>query len=181
MASRVMELLGSGLVSRRGESVRGHVVLLNGGLLDGQEASRCTICPYSSGPVTRRAVLKEKSLRNAHRNERSRGRSLLRGQDMGKTQETVLNNGGRLAVGGWRLAVGGWWRLAVGGWWRLAVGDWWLVAVGGPWGLSSRAVPNKNKKLGFLRTALVSLVVIRDGQADRAGLVHGTPEARTPA
>ena len=45
-----------------------------------------------------------------------------------------------VAVGGWRLAVGGDWWLAVGnwrlvavggGWRRLVVGDWWLVAVGG--------------------------------------------------
>lgn len=33
----------------------------------------------------------------------------------------------RLAVGGWRLAVGGGWRLAVGGGWRLAVGRWRLA------------------------------------------------------
>ena len=51
-----------------------------------------------------------------------------------------------LAVGSWRLAVGGGSRLvAVGGGWRLA--------VGGPWGLSLRAVLSK-KKIGFLRTAL---------------------------
>ena len=39
----------------------------------------------------------------------------------------------RLAVGSWRLAVGGsWWRLAAVGSWRLVVGgDWWLVGVGG--------------------------------------------------
>ena len=39
----------------------------------------------------------------------------------------------RLAVGGWRLAVGGGWRLvAVGGWWRLAaVGGWRLAVPGG--------------------------------------------------
>ena len=50
----------------------------------------------------------------------------------------------RMAVGGWRLAVGGDWRLAVGHWWvvavgggwrRLVVGDWWLVAVGNGWRL----------------------------------------------
>ena len=32
-----------------------------------------------------------------------------------KTTETVLNSGWRLAVGGWRLAVGGGWRLVVPG------------------------------------------------------------------
>ena len=58
----------------------------------------------------------------------------------------IFNHGcWRLAVGGWRLAVGGDWRLAVGnwrlvavggGWWRLVVGDWWLVAVVGGWPLA---------------------------------------------
>ena len=73
-----------------------------------------------------------------------------------------------VAIGGWRLATGGWWRLVVvgggwwlvnGGWWRLAVvghwrlvaargwrlvaaGGWWLVV---PWGGSLRAVLNKKK------------------------------------
>ena len=40
----------------------------------------------------------------------------------------------RLAVGGWRMAV----RGGCSGWWRL-------VAVGGPWGLSLRAVLDKQK------------------------------------
>ena len=31
-----------------------------------------------------------------------------------QTTDTVLNNG-------WRLAVGGWWQLAVGGSWRLSL------------------------------------------------------------
>ena len=60
-----------------------------------------------------------------------------------------------VAVGNWRLvAVAGWWLVAVGGWrWRLAVGGWQLV-FGSPWGLSLRAVLNKNKKRpGFLKTA----------------------------
>ena len=44
----------------------------------------------------------------------------------------------RWAVGGWRLATGGWWRLAAvgGGWRRLVVGDWWLMAVGSGWRLA---------------------------------------------
>ena len=49
-----------------------------------------------------------------------------------KTTETVLSNGWRLAVGGWRL-------VAVGGW-RLAVGGWRLVGVGGGWRLGTTAV-----------------------------------------
>ena len=80
-----------------------------------------------------RAVLqgeKQKRIRNANRNKRSRGRSLLHGQDMGKTQDR------RPSIEQW-LAVGGGWRLAVGGGWRLA--------VGGPWGLSLKAVLNKKK------------------------------------
>ena len=41
-----------------------------------------------------------------------------------------------VAVGGWRLATGGWWRLVVvgGGWW-LAVGGWRQLAVVGSWRL----------------------------------------------
>ena len=46
-----------------------------------------------------------------------------------KTTETVLNNG-------WRLAVGGWWRSAADSVWQLVVGGGWQLAVGGPWGLS---------------------------------------------
>ena len=43
-----------------------------------------------------------------------------------------------LAVGGWRLAIGGWWRLGAvgGGWRRLVVGDWWLMVVGSGWRLA---------------------------------------------
>ena len=51
----------------------------------------------------------------------------------------------RLVVvgGGWWLVIGGWWRLAVvGGWWLVAAGGWWL-AVGGPLAWSSRRVLNK--------------------------------------
>ena len=70
----------------------------------------------------------KKGLRNANSNERSRGCSLLHGQDI----ETVLNNGWRLvAVGGWWLVVGGGGRLAVGSGWRLVVGGWRRWAVGG--------------------------------------------------
>ena len=69
-----------------------------------------------------------KSLGNANRNERSRGRSLPHGQDMGRTQnhrnstEQWLADGGGwrlVAVGGWRLVAVGGWRLALGGWWSL--------------------------------------------------------------
>ena len=74
----------------------------------------------------------------ADNSERSRGRSLLHGQDMGKTQDH------RNSVERWVAAVGGWRLVAVGGGWRLA--------VGGPWGLSFRAVLNEKK--GGLRIAL---------------------------
>ena len=48
---------------------------------------------------------------NANRNERSRGRSLLRGQEMGTTQNRGSVVEQRLAVGdGWRLATVGGWR-----------------------------------------------------------------------
>ena len=89
--------------------------------------------------VVARAVLKggKVGVRNANRNEPSRGRSLRHGQDMGKTQNH------RSSIEQW-LAVGGGWRLvAVGGWWLVAVGDWWRLVVGGPRGLSLRAVLNQ--------------------------------------
>ena len=60
----------------------------------------------------------KKRVHSADRNERSRGRSRLHGQDMGKTQDHRNGIDRWLAVGGWRLAVGGW-RLAVGGCWSL--------------------------------------------------------------
>ena len=50
-----------------------------------------------------------------------------------------------VAVGGWRLAVGGGCRLAIanwrlvavgGGWRRLVAGGWWLEAVGSGWQLT---------------------------------------------
>ena len=66
-------------------------------------------------------------------NERSQGRSLLHGQDMGKTPNHRKSIEQWLVVdGGWRLAVGGGWRLAVGGGWRrLAVGGWGFMILGG--------------------------------------------------
>ena len=84
-----------------------------------------------------RALLKgaktKKRGRTANRNEASRQRSLLHGQDLDKTQDHKTTVKQRLAVGGgwWLVAVGGW-RWAVGGGWRwLEVGGWWLVAVTG--------------------------------------------------
>ena len=41
----------------------------------------------------------------------------------------------RLAVDGWRLAVGGSWWLAIGGWWGFVVGGWRWVVVGSSWRL----------------------------------------------
>ena len=66
---------------------------------------------------------KKKRVRNAKRNDRSRGRSLLPGHGAIFTSK----------IGGWWLAVGGGWRLAADGGWRR-------LAVGVPWGLSLRAV-----------------------------------------
>ena len=67
--------------------------------------------------ITTRAVLEGggggKRVRNANRNECSRGRRLLHGQDIRKTQNRRDSGEQCLAVGGsWRLAVGGRWRLA---------------------------------------------------------------------
>ena len=74
------------------------------------------VCVCLATHVSGRAVLKaggeEEDLRNANRNERSRGRSLLHGH--GTFSAFWQNYGIRLAVGGWRLAVGGW-RLVVPG------------------------------------------------------------------
>ena len=69
-----------------------------------------------------------KGVRDANSNERSRGRSVLHGQDMGKTDSKAT---GTLMNNGWRLAVGG-----VGGS---------RFAVGRPWGLALRAVLNQKK------------------------------------
>ena len=50
------------------------------------------------------------------------GRSLLHGQDMGKTQYHRSSIEQCLAVGGWQVvAVGGGWRLAVDGPWGLSL------------------------------------------------------------
>ena len=108
--------------------------------------------PWRRGGLSLRGGGEEKWVRNAKKNDRSRGRTLLHGQDMNKKREhrnsveqwLAAVGGGRLVVGGWRLVVGCW-RLAVGGWrlavgggrlvvgcWRLVVGGWWL-AVGGWW------------------------------------------------
>ena len=64
----------------------------------------------------------KRGARNANRNQRSWGRSLLHGRDMDKTQDHRNGVGQWVAVGGgWRLAAVGGWRLAVvGGWWRAA-------------------------------------------------------------
>ena len=96
--------------------------------------------PRGCGALGRAVLMgkKKKRVCNANRNERSRGRSLLHGPDMGTAQNQSNSIEQWLAVGGgWQLAVCGGWRLvAVGGWWRLAVGGgWWQVAVGGGWRL----------------------------------------------
>ena len=64
--------------------------------------------------------------------------------------------------GGWQwLAVGGWLPLAVGGgWWlAVAVGGWRLV-VGGPLGRSLRAVLSKKKKISSLKDRPVPLALV---------------------
>ena len=90
-----------------------------------------TTPPPPPSTVTR-AVLKEKQGWGVvtPTGTNVRGRSLLHGQDMGKTQDH------RNHIERW-LAVGGWWRLAVGGW------------------RSMGAVLNK-KKWGFLGTPLTT-------------------------
>ena len=65
------------------------------------------------GAASEYCLNKQKKVRNA--NERSQGRFLFHGQDMGNAQHH------RNCVEQW-VAVGGWRRLAVGGGWRLAVG-----------------------------------------------------------
>ena len=77
--------------------------------------------------LSSRGKKKKTRLRNANRNVRSRGCSLLHGH---RTFSTSKVGGWRLvAVGGWRrlAAVGGGWRLVAVGGWRLAVGSWQLV------------------------------------------------------
>ena len=86
------------------------------------------------GLASGRAVLKggRKRVRNAGRSEPSQGRSLLHGQDMGKTQDHRSIIEQLLAVGS------GWWLVAVSGW---------RLAVGGPGGLSLMAVLRKKNFL----------------------------------
>ena len=83
---------------------------------------------------------KKNRVRNANRNDPSRGHVLLHG--------SLLKNGWGLA------AVGGWRPSALRGWWRLAVGSGCRLPVGGSWGLSL------TKKKEFLRTALVGKAVM---------------------
>ena len=71
--------------------------------------------PLPAGLSLRRG---EKSLRNVHKNDRLRGRSLLHGQHMGKTQVDRNSMEQCLAVGGWLVATGGWRLVAA------AVGSW---------------------------------------------------------
>ena len=96
------------------------------------------------------ALRGKEGYRNANRNELSQGHSLLHGQDMGKTQNRrnsveqwlAVGRWWLVAVGGWRLAVGGGgggWRLVVVGGWQLvavAVVGGWVAAVGGGWRLA---------------------------------------------
>ena len=82
-----------------------------------QEPPKCceTLLGHIGLRYTGLSLSGKKDLRNANRNEHSRGRSLLPGHGTFSTSK----------VGGWRLAViGGWWRLVVPveGVWRLAVG-----------------------------------------------------------
>ena len=103
----------------------------HGGVLSERAPSNWVPVHDRAGPALRR---KNKRVRNAKRNERLRGRSLLHVKTWAKRKatETVLNKV-------WRLAVGGGWRLA----------------VGGPEKMSLTAVLNKNEeKLGRFRTAL---------------------------
>ena len=78
----------------------------------------CNCCAPGIGllsGLSLRDIKEPPSLRSANRNKPSRGRSLLHGQGMGKTEDH------RSIVEQW-LAVGGGCRLAVGGGCRLAVG-----------------------------------------------------------
>ena len=68
-----------------------------------------------------------------------------------------------MAVGGWRLVVGGGWRLE---WWRLAVDGGWQLVVGG-W-RSLRAVLRKTKTSGSLKDPTASGVGALPG-------LHRTP------
>ena len=83
-------------------------------LLDQAQHKCVSTAPRHSTRAVHKGGLKK--VRNANRNERSRGySSLLHGQDMGKTQNHRWSIEQRLAVGGWRLAAGGGWqRMSVG-------------------------------------------------------------------
>ena len=102
--------------------------------------------------------------------ERSRGRSLLHGQDMGTQNDNRNSIEQWLAVGGWWwLAADGGWRLAVGNWWRLAVGGW-RLAVGGPWGLSLGGV----LKVSPAPTVLSTAAYLGQGGEKRQALEVGS-------
>ena len=80
----------------------------------------CQQMAVKIGAVLKGEEKRKKRVRNANRNECSRGRSLLHGH------------------GTFGLGVGGWWGLAVGsrrlvavGGWRLAVGGWRLAVLEG--------------------------------------------------
>ena len=116
----------------------------------GQKYGPIHHCGCQRGLWTGLSSRPKKKVRNANRNEPSRGRSLLHSQNMAKIQDHrssieqwLAVAGGCWVGGGGRLAVGGWWRLAVGGGRRLAVGGWRLVV---PRGCPERAVLNKQKK-----------------------------------
>ena len=78
-----------------------------------RDSAPCTL-PQALSPPLRALhstrTVRAPNVRNANRNERSRGRSLLHGHGAFSTSE----------LGGWRLvAVCGWRQLAAGSWWSL--------------------------------------------------------------
>ena len=124
------------------------------------------------GLSLRKTQDEKKKVRNANRNERSRGRPLLHGQARTPTEQQDHRNSDTVTGGGWwlgwwlvavvdcRLAVGGWWRLAAdGGWWLVVVGSWqlavdggWLwMAAGGGWRLVVLGGCPYQKKMGVLK------------------------------
>ena len=138
---------GGGLLGLRCAPPPPPVEVGAGGGAGGGEGDRVWKLRGRPPPGKSRAVLRggvgEERVRNTNRNERSQGRSLLHGQNLGNTQ----NHRNSVVQ-----------CLAVGGGWRLA--------VGGPWGLSLRAVLNKKKKekLGFIKTALGKSAACRSRQ-----------------